>query len=100
MIDVLLSARRDAAAARRFFTRVLRTLKVIPSEVVTDAAPVCPAVLAELVFSAWHHVEQYANNPIHRARPSHLNGSGRGFVTPAEQITQRHPSSRHPASGR
>src|SRR4051812_9128698 len=36
VIDVLLSARRDAAAARRFFFRALRTLKVTPSEVVTD----------------------------------------------------------------
>ena len=64
VIDVLLSARRDAAAARRFFTRALRTLKVTPSEVVTDAAPVYPGVLDELIPSAWHHVEQYANNPI------------------------------------
>ena len=31
---------------------------------VTDAAPVYPGVLEELVPSAWHHVEQYANNPI------------------------------------
>jgi transposase-like protein len=64
VIDVLLCARRDAAAARRFFTRALRMLKVIPSEVVTDAAPVYPGVLDELVPSAWHHVEQYANNRI------------------------------------
>ena len=39
-------------------------LKVIPAEVVTDAAPVYPGVLEELVPTAWHHVEQYANNPI------------------------------------
>jgi transposase-like protein len=64
VIDVLLSARRDAAAARRFFTRALLTLKVTPSEVVTDAAPVYPAVLDELLPAAWHHVERYANNPI------------------------------------
>ncbi len=64
VIDVLLSRRRDAAAARRFFTRALQTLKVILSEVVTDAAPVYPAVLDELIPSAWHHVEQYANNLI------------------------------------
>jgi transposase-like protein len=32
--------------------------------VVTDAAPVYPAVLEELVPAAWHHVEQYVNNPI------------------------------------
>jgi transposase-like protein len=37
---------------------------VIPSEVVTDAAPVYPGVLQELAPSAWHHVEQYENNPI------------------------------------
>ena len=64
VIDVLLSARRDARAARRFFTRALRTLKVVPSEVVTDAAPVYPAVLDDVLPSAWHHVEQRANNPV------------------------------------
>jgi IS6 family transposase len=43
VIDVLVSTRRDAAAARRFFTRALRMLRVTPREVVTDAAPVYPA---------------------------------------------------------
>ncbi|GAA4254247.1 IS6 family transposase [Dactylosporangium darangshiense] len=77
VIDVLVSARRDAAAACRFFRRALITLKVTPSEIVTDAAAVYPAVLDELVPSAWHHVERYANNQIeadhsqlkHRLRP-------------------------------
>lgn len=77
VIDVLLTARRDAKAARRFFSRALGTLKCTPIEVVTDAASVYPAVLEELVPAAWHHVEQYANNPIeadhgrlkHRLRP-------------------------------
>ena len=63
VIDVLVSSRRDADAARRFFDRALSTLKVIPSEVVTDAAAVYPGVLDALVPSAWHHVERYANNP-------------------------------------
>src|SRR4051812_5960800 len=74
VIDVLVSVRRDATAARRFFTRALRTLTVTPSEVVTDAAAVYPAVLDELLPSAWHHVEQYENNPIEadrgRSRPT------------------------------
>ncbi|WP_460491658.1 DDE-type integrase/transposase/recombinase [Dactylosporangium cerinum] len=43
VIDVLVSARRDAAAARRFFRRAMTTLKVQPTEVVTDATPVYPA---------------------------------------------------------
>jgi transposase-like protein len=77
VIDVLVSARRDANAARRFFQRALTMLKVRPSEVVTDAAAVYPAVLDALIPAAWHHVEQYANNRIeadhsqlkHRLRP-------------------------------
>jgi transposase-like protein len=77
VIDALVSARRDADAARRFFRQALSTLKVTPREVVTDAAPVHPSVLDELILSAWHHVEKYANNPIeadhsqlkHRLRP-------------------------------
>jgi transposase-like protein len=72
VIDVLVSARRDADAARRFFGRALATLKVTPGEVVTDRAAVYPAVLDELVPSAWHHVERHANNPI-EADHSQLN---------------------------
>ena len=77
VIDVLVSAHRDADAARRFFGRALATLKVTPTEVVTDAAAIYPAVIEESIPSAWHHVERYANNPIeadhsrlkHRLRP-------------------------------
>jgi transposase-like protein len=68
VIDVLVSARRDAAAARRFFARAIAMLKVKPTEMVTDAAAVYPAVLDELIPSAWHHVEQHANNPIEADR--------------------------------
>jgi transposase, IS6 family len=64
VIDVLVSARRDADAARRFFRRALTVLKVTPVEVVTDAAAVYPRVLDELVPAAWHHVERWANNRI------------------------------------
>src|SRR5258705_1031224 len=64
VIDVLVSARRDAATARRFFRRALTPLRVKPVEVVTDAAPIYPAVIEELLPAAWHHVERHANNPI------------------------------------
>ena len=60
VIDVLVSTRRDCAAARRFLIRAFRTLKVRPVEVVADAAPVYPGVLDEVLPCAWHHVEQYA----------------------------------------
>jgi transposase-like protein len=83
VIDVLRTAQRDAVAARRSFTRALRTLKAIPNEVVTDAAPVYRSVLAELVAAAWHHVERYANNPIEadHGKLKHRLTSMRGLHT-------------------
>jgi transposase-like protein len=50
---------------------------VTPVEVVTDAAPIYPAVFDDLIPVAWHHVERHTNNPIeadhsqlkHRLRP-------------------------------
>ena len=42
VIDVLLSVRRDLAAARRFFTRALRA-GTVPAEVTTDRARPAPS---------------------------------------------------------
>ncbi|MEU8076757.1 DDE-type integrase/transposase/recombinase [Catellatospora citrea] len=83
VIDVLVSVRRDADAARRFFRRALATLKVTPTEVVTDAAAFYPAVLDELIPQAWHHVERYANNPIEadHSQLKHRLRSMRGLRT-------------------
>lgn len=39
VIGVLVSARRDAVAARWFFRRAMTTLQVSPAEVITDAEP-------------------------------------------------------------
>jgi transposase, IS6 family len=63
VIDVLLSARRDLASARMFFTRALRA-GTVPVEVTTDRSPAYPRVLDELVPHALHCVQQYANNPL------------------------------------
>jgi len=96
VIDVLLSMRRDLAAARRFFTQALRA-GTIPVEVTTDRAPIYPRVLDELIPSALHFVEQYANNPIEadhgrlkarlrpmrglkRHRPARILAAGHAFV--------------------
>jgi IS6 family transposase len=59
VIDVMLSVRRDLAAARRFFARVL-TVGVRPTEVTTGRAPASPRVLDEQLPAA----QRYANNPI------------------------------------
>ena len=64
VIDVFMSARRDAKAARRFLQRAIGTTKVLPVEVVTDRAATYPIVLEELLPGPWHRTEQYANNRV------------------------------------
>jgi transposase-like protein len=64
VIDVFVSPRRDATAARRFFQQAIGVTFVAPTEVTTDQAPVYPGVLEELVPAAWHRTDRYANNRI------------------------------------
>jgi transposase-like protein len=63
VIEVLVSPRRDAAAARSFFARALR-FGPGPVEVVTDRAPVYPQIVDELAPAARHITERHANNSI------------------------------------
>ncbi len=64
VVDVYLSARRDAAAARQFFTQALSVTQTEATEVVTDRASAYARVIEDLLPAAWHHIEQYANNPV------------------------------------
>jgi transposase-like protein len=64
VIDVFVSPRRDANAARRFFDQAIDTTKASPTEVVTDRAPAYPLALEELLPAAWHRTDQYANNGV------------------------------------
>ncbi|HSS09857.1 MAG TPA: IS6 family transposase [Acidimicrobiales bacterium] len=63
VIEVLLSNRRDAVAARRFF-EVALVGATRPVEVSTDRATIYPAVLDELLREALHTVGRYANNRV------------------------------------
>jgi transposase, IS6 family len=63
VIDVLVSARRNAEAARAFLARALQRGPA-PVEVTTDRAPVYPRVLEEAVPTAQHITERYANNVV------------------------------------
>jgi transposase-like protein len=72
VIDVLVSVRRDAVAARRFFTRALRTLKFIPSEVVLagtsrrSSVRFLPCGLPAAVGYRldWWHANAYPNRQV------------------------------------
>src|ERR1700730_14886407 len=63
VIDVMLSQRRDAKAARRFFDGAL-VCAARPVEVTTDRAATYPAVLDQLLPGAFHNMEKYANNRV------------------------------------
>jgi transposase-like protein len=63
VIDVLVAEKRDLEATRRFFTQALDH-GPRPTEVSTDRAPAYPRVLDELLPSACHVTEQYANNAV------------------------------------
>jgi transposase-like protein len=93
VIDVLLSMRRDPAAARHFFTRAMRA-GVIPVEVMTDRAPAYPRVLDELIPSALHTVERYASNPVEAD-----HGRLKARLRPMRGL-KRHRSARILAAGR
>ena len=64
VVDVFVSIRRDAKAARRFFERAIGTTKVMPAAVVTDRAPTYRLVIEELLPAAWHRTDRYANNQL------------------------------------
>jgi transposase, IS6 family len=64
IVDVVVSTRRDAKAARRFFDQAISATKVTPVEVTTDQAPIYPIVLEDLLPAAWHRTDRYANNGV------------------------------------
>ena len=68
VIDVFLQSRRDGAAAKRFFKRLLRGQGEEPREIVTDKLRSYVVALRELIPETIHNTARYANN---RAELSH-----------------------------
>ena len=68
VIDVYLQARRDGAAAKRFFRRLMRRHGSEPRKIVTDKLGSYGVAHRELMPDVIHSTEQYANN---RAEQSH-----------------------------
>ncbi len=62
VIDVFLSPRRNAKAARSFFERAIARTRISPVEIATDRYRVYPRVLDELLSTAFHDMEVHANN--------------------------------------
>jgi putative transposase len=68
VVDVYLQAKRDGAAAKRFFKRLLRSHDGEPRKIVTDKLRSYGVAHRELMPDVIHDTSQYANN---RAEQSH-----------------------------
>ncbi len=68
VVDVFLQARRDRAAAKRFFKRLLQSHGSEPRKIVTDKLRSYGVAHRELMPEVIHDSTQYANN---RAEQSH-----------------------------
>jgi len=64
VIDVFLTPRRNAKAARRFFERAIGRTRISPVEVTTDRYRVYPRILDEMLPAAFHCTELHANNRL------------------------------------
>ena len=68
VVDVFLQAKRDGAAAKRFFKRLLRSHGEEPRKIVTDKLRSYGFAHRELIPETIHSTQQYENN---RAEQSH-----------------------------
>jgi putative transposase len=68
VVDVYLQARRDGAAAKRFFKRLIRSSGGEPRKIVTDKLRSYGVAHRELMPDVIHNTARYANN---RAEQSH-----------------------------
>ncbi|MFC7739453.1 IS6 family transposase [Roseomonas sp. GCM10028921] len=68
VLDILVQARRNASAAKRFFKRLLRGLRYKPKRIVTDGLRSYGAAKREVLPDVRHRTSRYLNN---RAENSH-----------------------------
>jgi putative transposase len=68
VLDVLVQRRRNKAAAKQFFRKVLKSLAYVPRVIITDKLASYGATKRELLPSVEHRQHRYLNN---RAENSH-----------------------------
>ncbi len=77
VVDVYLQAKRDGAAAKRFFKRLLRSHRGEPRKIVTDKLRSYGVARRELTPEAIHDTSQYANNRVEQSHePTRVSERG------------------------
>ena len=67
VVDVFLQSRRDGAAAKRFFKRLLKSHSGEPRKIVTDKLRSYGVAHRELIPECIHETSRYANNRVERS---------------------------------
>ena len=67
VVDVYLQTRRDGAAAKRFFKRLLRSHSGQPRKIVTDKLRSYGVAHREVIPETIHVTDQYANNRVEQS---------------------------------
>src|ERR1700737_104042 len=68
VLDILVQSRRNKKAAKKFFRKLLKQLRYVPSLIITDKLKSYSAAKAEVMPSVAHLQQKYQNN---RAENSH-----------------------------
>jgi putative transposase len=86
VLDILVQSHRNKKAAKKFFRKLLKTLRYVPRALITDKLRSYGAAKAEVLPSVEHLEEKYQNN---RAENSHQPTRLR------EKVMRRFKSARH-----
>ena len=70
VLDILVQSRRNAAAAKRFFRKLLKGLRYVPRVIVTDKLASYRLAHRELVPSVTHRRSKYLNNRAENSHPA------------------------------
>jgi putative transposase len=68
VLDILVQSKRNKKAAKKFFRKLLKTMRYVPRVIITDKLRSYGAAKAEVLPSVEHQQQQYGNN---RAENSH-----------------------------
>jgi putative transposase len=85
-LDILVQSHRDKKAAKKFFRKLLKTLRYFPRALITDRLRSYSAAKAEMLTSVEHLQQKYQNN---RAENSHQPTRSR------ERVMRRFKSTGH-----
>ncbi len=86
VLDILVQSRRNKAAAKKFFRKLLKGCEYVPRVIITDKLGSYKAAKREVLSGVEHRQSRYLNN---RAENSHQPTRRR------ERVMQRFKSARH-----